>query len=150
MNANHLPMSVKEEFEAKLNLQNAFRDTAKSCIQLSTLALALPILFTQAMLGKNAAENGLRSAPGSTHFACRGPSSCLQSSVAWSISGLRLDDHGTNFTRFNSRLKRRLIPDSVRRGLSCIFQSSTCRSSTLECFSSSCSERCFSSFLRLT
>jgi hypothetical protein len=65
MNANQLPMSVKEEFEAKLNLGNAFRETAKNCIQLSTAALALPILFTQAVLGKNAAENGLRSVAGS-------------------------------------------------------------------------------------
>jgi hypothetical protein len=60
MNASALPMTVKEEFEAKLNLRNAFRDTAKSCIQLSTAALALPILFMQAMVGKN--ENGLRYA----------------------------------------------------------------------------------------
>jgi hypothetical protein len=39
----------------------AFGDTAKSYIQISSDALALPILFTQAILGKNAAENGLRS-----------------------------------------------------------------------------------------
>jgi hypothetical protein len=50
-----------EELRIKFDIVKAFGDTAKSYIQISSAALALPILFTQAILGKNAAENGLRS-----------------------------------------------------------------------------------------
>ena len=50
-----------DELRLKLDVVKAFGETAKSYIQISSAALALPLLFTQAILGKNAAENGLRS-----------------------------------------------------------------------------------------
>jgi hypothetical protein len=53
------PMSFPEEFKARVDLMKAFSETAKDYIQISTAALALPILFTQTMFGKNAAEKGL-------------------------------------------------------------------------------------------
>ena len=57
-----MPLSVEEEFKAKFDIVNAFNEAAKSYIQISSAALALPILFAEAILGKNAAEKGLRSA----------------------------------------------------------------------------------------
>lgn len=61
MAADGVQISAKDEFEAKLNLTKAFCETAKSYIQIGVAALALPLVFTQAVLGKNAAEEGLRS-----------------------------------------------------------------------------------------
>jgi hypothetical protein len=49
-----------EEFDAKLKMTNAFCDTAKSYIQISSAALALPLLFAEAIAGKESVEhNGL-------------------------------------------------------------------------------------------
>jgi hypothetical protein len=53
-------MSYAEEFKSKVDLTKAFCETAKTYIQISSAALALPMLFTQAVLGKEAAGNGLR------------------------------------------------------------------------------------------
>ena len=53
-------MSYAEEFKSKVDLIRAFCETAKTYIQISSAALALPMLFTQAVLGKEAAERGLR------------------------------------------------------------------------------------------
>jgi hypothetical protein len=55
-----MSLTAGDELRIKFDLVKAFGDTAKSYIQISSAALALPILFTQAILGKNAAENGLR------------------------------------------------------------------------------------------
>lgn len=55
------PLPAVEELKVKLDLTKAFGDTAKSYIQISSAALALPIIFTQAILGKDAAEKGLHS-----------------------------------------------------------------------------------------
>jgi hypothetical protein len=56
---NH--MSFTEEFKSRADLIKAYCDTAKSYIQISAAALALPIVFTQAMFGKEAAEKGFRA-----------------------------------------------------------------------------------------
>lgn len=53
-------MSYTEEFKSRVDLVNAFCETARTYIQISSAALALPILFTQTVLGKEAAERGLR------------------------------------------------------------------------------------------
>src|SRR5579864_2993369 len=55
------PMSFAEEFKSKVEITKAFCDTAKSYIQISAAGLALPIVFTQALLGKEAAERGIRA-----------------------------------------------------------------------------------------
>lgn len=52
-------MSYTEEFKARLDLAKAFAETANSYIQISAAALALPVIFTQAMFGQKAAEKGL-------------------------------------------------------------------------------------------
>jgi len=54
-------MSYKDEFKSRVDLMKAFCGTAKTYIQLSAAALALPMVFTQAMLGKDAVEKGLRA-----------------------------------------------------------------------------------------
>jgi hypothetical protein len=54
-------MSYEEGFKSRMDLIKAFCETAKSYIQISSAALALPILFTQAVLGKEAAEKGVRA-----------------------------------------------------------------------------------------
>lgn len=56
---NH--MSFTEELKSRADLIKAYCDTAKSYIQISAAALALPIVFTQAMFGKEAAEKGFRA-----------------------------------------------------------------------------------------
>jgi hypothetical protein len=53
-------MAYAEEFKSRVDLTKSFCDTAKTYIQISSAALALPIFFTQAVLGKEAAERGLR------------------------------------------------------------------------------------------
>lgn len=54
-------MSYKDFFASRTELTKAFCDSAKSYIQISSATLALPLLFTQAMLGKAAAESGLEA-----------------------------------------------------------------------------------------
>jgi hypothetical protein len=56
-----MSITAADELKMRFDIVRAFGDTAKSYIQISSAALALPILFTQAILGKNAAENGLQS-----------------------------------------------------------------------------------------
>ena len=52
-------ISFTDEFKSKVDLAKAFCDTAKTYIQISSAALALPMVFTQAILGKDIAEKGL-------------------------------------------------------------------------------------------
>ena len=61
--ANTVPnrMSYTDEFKSRVDLIKAFCETAKTYIQISSAALALPMLFAQAILGKEAAEKGLRA-----------------------------------------------------------------------------------------
>ena len=54
-------MSYADEFKSRVDLMKAFCDTAKTYIQISFAALALPMVFTQAILGKETAERGLRA-----------------------------------------------------------------------------------------
>lgn len=54
-------LSFADEFKSRMELTKAFCETAKSYIQISAAALALPIVFTQALLGKNVADSGLRA-----------------------------------------------------------------------------------------
>jgi len=54
-------MSYTQFFKARAELTKAFCDTAKTYIQISSAALALPILFTQAFYGKGTAERGLQT-----------------------------------------------------------------------------------------
>jgi hypothetical protein len=53
-------MSYTDEFKSRVDLTKAFCDTAKTYVQISSAALALPMVFTQALLGREAAERGLR------------------------------------------------------------------------------------------
>jgi len=55
-------MSYTDLFKTRVDLVKAFCDTAKTYIQISSAALALPFLFTEAILGKDAAAKGLRVA----------------------------------------------------------------------------------------
>jgi hypothetical protein len=52
-----------EEFRAKLEMTKAFCDTAKSYVQISSVGIALPLLFRQAILGEAAAKSGLGMLP---------------------------------------------------------------------------------------
>jgi hypothetical protein len=54
-------MCYKDFFSSRADLIKAFSESAKSYIQISSAALALPLVFTQAMLGKVAAEGGLKA-----------------------------------------------------------------------------------------
>ena len=51
-------MPYIDEFKSRFDLKKAFCDTAKNYIQISSAALALPIIFTQSIFGKDAAEKG--------------------------------------------------------------------------------------------
>jgi hypothetical protein len=53
------PMSYTDFFKARAELVKAYCESAKSYIQISSAALALPLLFTQALLGEHAAKQGL-------------------------------------------------------------------------------------------
>ncbi|HOX41517.1 MAG TPA: hypothetical protein PK263_04965 [bacterium] len=54
-------MTYADFFKTRMALANAFCDTAKTYIQISSAALALPLLFTQALFGKSVAECGLHT-----------------------------------------------------------------------------------------
>ncbi len=60
-------MSYTDFFKSRTELVKAYCDTAKSYIQISSAALALPLLFTQAWFGERAAKAGFLSmgVPGS-------------------------------------------------------------------------------------
>jgi hypothetical protein len=91
----------KEEFEARLELTKAFGDTAKSYIQISSAALALPLLFTQAVLGKDIADHGLGSNSWSlvTAWLCFLMSIAFGLTYQWfSVRRLWDDFHEANWT----------------------------------------------------
>ena len=52
-------MNPDDVFKSRIDLMKAYCDTAKSYVQLSTGALVLPLLFTQAIFGKQTGEQGL-------------------------------------------------------------------------------------------
>ena len=56
-------MSFTQEDELKIRFEvvKEFGETANSYIQISSAALAIPLLFTQAIFGEKAAKLGLRS-----------------------------------------------------------------------------------------
>jgi hypothetical protein len=56
-NVESLPLA--EFFKARIEIIKNFSDTAKTYIQISSAGLAIPVVFTQALLGKTAAEQGL-------------------------------------------------------------------------------------------
>jgi len=56
-----MALTAGDELRIKFDITKVFGDTAKSYIQIASAALALPLVFTQVILGKNVAENGLRS-----------------------------------------------------------------------------------------
>ena len=53
-------MTYADFFKSRADLANAFCETAKTYIQISSAALALPLLFTNALFGKTVAESGLQ------------------------------------------------------------------------------------------
>jgi len=55
-------MPFSDFWKVRVDIVKAFCETAKIYVQLSAAALALPLLFTEAMLGKTAADKGLRVA----------------------------------------------------------------------------------------
>jgi ABC-type dipeptide/oligopeptide/nickel transport system permease component len=54
-------MTYADFFKSRMDVTKAFCETAKLYIQLSTAALALPLLFTQTIMGKDAADKGLQT-----------------------------------------------------------------------------------------
>jgi len=54
-------MSYTDFFKSRTELVKAYCDTAKSYIQISSAALALPLLFRQAWLGEAGIRGGLQS-----------------------------------------------------------------------------------------
>lgn len=52
-------MEYGEFFKARLEVTKAYSEAAKNFIQLSSAALALPLVFTQTILGKDVADKGL-------------------------------------------------------------------------------------------
>lgn len=55
-----MPFTEEDELRIRFDIVKSFGDTVKSYIQISSAALALPLVFTQAIFGKDAAERGLR------------------------------------------------------------------------------------------
>jgi ABC-type Fe3+-siderophore transport system permease subunit len=53
-------MSYTDFFKTRMEVTKAYCEGAKGFIQLSAAALALPLVFTQAILGKDVAEKGLQ------------------------------------------------------------------------------------------
>jgi hypothetical protein len=56
-----MPFNQDDELKMRFDVVKEFGDTANSYIQISSAALAIPLLFTQAIFGENAAKQGLRS-----------------------------------------------------------------------------------------
>jgi hypothetical protein len=54
-------MTYTDFFKARTELVKALADSARSYIQISSAALALPLLFARALLPERAAKSGLRS-----------------------------------------------------------------------------------------
>lgn len=66
-----MPFTEEDALKVRFDIVKSFGDTVKSYIQISSAALALPLIFTQAIFGKAAAERGLRSVgvPGTVYGA---------------------------------------------------------------------------------
>jgi hypothetical protein len=58
-------LTPEETIKFKLEIVKTFGETAKGYIQIASAGLALPLLFTETIFGKNRAEHGLSSLPGS-------------------------------------------------------------------------------------
>jgi len=56
-----MSFSSEDELKMRFDVVKAFGDTANSYIQISSAALAIPLLFTQAIFGEHAAKQGLLS-----------------------------------------------------------------------------------------
>jgi hypothetical protein len=56
-----MAFTQEDELKVRFDIVKSFGETVKSYIQISSAALALPLVFTQAIFGKAAAERGLRS-----------------------------------------------------------------------------------------
>jgi hypothetical protein len=52
-------MTYADFFKTRLEVTKAYSEGAKGFVQLSSAALALPLVFTQAILGKRVADQGL-------------------------------------------------------------------------------------------
>lgn len=57
---NEKYMSYTDFFRARMEVTKAYCEGAKGFVQLGAAALALPLVFTQAILGKDVAEKGLQ------------------------------------------------------------------------------------------
>ena len=103
-------MTYTDFFKARTELVKALADSARSYIQISSAALALPLLFSRALLAGGAAKSGL------TQWACHGVSSqralsfWQQLCAGSSISGLLFGVFGTSFTGITS------LPTTPRNG----------------------------------
>lgn len=66
-----MPFTAEDELKVRFDIVKSFGDPVKTSIQISSAALALPLVFTQAIFGKAAAERGLRSVgvPGTIYGA---------------------------------------------------------------------------------
>jgi hypothetical protein len=54
-----MALSADEQIKCNIDIMKAYCDTAKSYVQIASAGLAAPLVFTQTLLGKNAAEAGL-------------------------------------------------------------------------------------------
>jgi hypothetical protein len=55
-----MPLKYEDEFRCRIDLMKSYCDAAKSYMQIAAAALALPLFFTQILLGKQAMEQGLK------------------------------------------------------------------------------------------
>jgi hypothetical protein len=111
-----MPFSKEEELKVRFGVVKALGDTAKSYIQISSAALAIPLLFTEAIFGKNAAEQGLRSV--GVPYTVYGSLSCFVLAI---LAGLiyqwaSVRRVWVTFTICNARRKMPTSPDTAKRG----------------------------------
>src|ERR1039458_7238012 len=85
-------LTPEETIKFKLEIVKTFGETAKGYIQIASAGLALPLLFTETLFGKNRAEPDLRTAKGYIQIASAGLA--LPLLFTETIFGKNRADHG--------------------------------------------------------
>jgi hypothetical protein len=103
-------MTYTDFFKARTELVKALADSARSYIQISSAALALPLLFSRTLLAERAAKSGsyAMGMPWSLVAACA--FFLLAIVCGSSISGLLFGVFGTSFTEITS------LPNTPQNG----------------------------------
>ena len=100
-------LAYEDEFKCRMELMKSYCDTAKSYTQIAAAALALPLFFTEILLGKQAVEQGLRQQLPWTLFASwAGFLMCILFGLVYQWLAIRLvwdELHEVNRTISNSR-----------------------------------------------